>query len=120
MNNSDRAGDGPNAQQVPPPDNLTHEELKAQAIAKGITADYRSCRAIAGADGQITFMTYGRTRSESDLRADLARVELRERQRRSILRKPLTWFEDLISLAARWTLLRAKRWGEKRRAAQVR
>lgn len=119
MSNADKV-ESTHTQQVPPLDNLTHEELKAQAIAKGITADYRSCNVIAGADGQITFMTYGRTRSESDLRADLARLELRERQRRSIVRKPLTWLEDLISLAAGWTLRRAKRWGEKRRAAQVR
>lgn len=106
MKNADKV-EGPHAQQVPPPDDFRHDEIKAKAIAKGITADYRSCRPMAGADGQVTFMTYGRTRSESDLSADLARLELRERQRRSILRKPLTWFEDLLDLGIRWAGRRA-------------
>jgi hypothetical protein len=113
MQDADKV-EGSHAQQVPPPDALTHEELKDQAIAKGITADYRSCRPIAGADGQITFMTYGRTRSESDLRADLARMEAKERKRRSILRKPLTWFEDLLDIALRWAARRSRPWTARR------
>ena len=113
MQDTDKV-EGALAHHVPSPDDLTHEELKAKAIAKGITADYRSCRVIAGADGQITFMTYGRTRSESDLRADLARVERRERQRRSILRKPLTWFEDLLDYAYRRVERKGRPWTARR------
>jgi hypothetical protein len=106
MSNADKV-EGSHTQQVPPPDDLTYEQLKAQAIASGISVKIRSGRLMEAPGGGLMHMQFTEDRSADALREDLARFEIRERQRRSILRKPLTWFEDFLLYACRWAGRRA-------------